>query len=194
MWEVKMQDLDQGKFDSYLGMNRTWWIHYNQYRNAAITLINSVNEGFPIDRISLPIFFQIRHSLELGLKANILELQKMNSEICRIKFDGNSHDISFLNNKLKEHFEVLELEKFTPELKREFNEYHKSLDSIVEKMSFLDKYSYAFRYPVDQKGNPVFNWEEKQNICDYIEMYRKADTFLLFTLNVLDDCGIIEYN
>lgn len=194
MWEVKMQEFERQKFESYIGMNRSWWVHYNQYRNAVILLMNSVNGGYPIDRISLPIFFQIRHSLELGLKANILELEKINIGVTKIKFDGKSHDISILNQKLKEHFSVLEFDKFSVELKSEFQTYQSNLDQLVDKFDFLDKRSYSFRYPLDRNSNPVFKGEEHQNLFDFVELYKKVDTFFLFTLNVLDDNGIIEYN
>lgn len=191
MWDVKMQEFNRMKFDSYIGMNTTWWIYYNQYRNATIILINAVNEVVPIDRISIPIFFQIRHSLELGLKANIIELEKINKGIQKIEFDGKTHNISGLNIKLKEHFSALELDKFSIELKLEFDNFQSNLDQLVDKFDFLDKQSYTFRYPVDKKGNPSFKWETRQNLIDFIDMYRKVDTFLFFTLSVLDDNGII---
>jgi hypothetical protein len=105
-----IEEKHKAKFDSYLGYNYSWWHYYGEYKNAIDDIVTSIESGERnIDEISLPLLFMIRHSIELGLKANILKLQQKTKRIDKISFKRwQSHSIEFLYNRFLEHHFVLD--------------------------------------------------------------------------------------
>ncbi|WP_298265935.1 hypothetical protein [uncultured Lutibacter sp.] len=184
------------KFNSYLGYNRDWWNYYGQYKNAIDELVNGIENGIPIDTVSLPLLFMIRHSIEIGLKANILKLQKVHSTIEKIKLGGTkSHSIEILYNKFEEHLtsinENFEVRKSIQEEIKKYLDYFKPLKNKLHK---LDQGSFNFRYPVDIKGNYNFNWDKEENIADIINLYYRIQPFLIFTDRILYEEGVFGFN
>ncbi|MFV9552576.1 hypothetical protein [Algibacter sp. PT7-4] len=184
------------KFNSYLGYNRDWWNYYGQYKNAIDELVNGIEKNIPIDTISLPLLFMIRHSIELGLKANILKLQEVNLTIDKIKLGGTkSHSIEILYNKFEEHLNLIkERYEIRKSIQEEINNYLKSFEPLKNKLHKLDKGSFNFRYPVDVKGNYNFNWDKEENISDIINLYYKIQPFIIFTNRILYEEGVFGFD
>ncbi|AOW19387.1 hypothetical protein [Urechidicola croceus] len=191
----EIENKNKHKFNSYLGYNRDWWSYYSQYKNAIDELVNGIENNIPIDTISLPLLFMIRHSIEIGLKANILKLQKVNPEIKEISLGGTkSHSIEILYNKFEEHLILtIKNSEIRKTIIGEINGYLKKFKPLKNKLHNLDKGSFNFRYPVDTNGNYNFEWDEKENIADIINLYYKIQPFLLFTNRVLYEEGVFGF-
>ena len=191
----EIEQKNKHKFISYLGYNRDWWNYYGQYKNAIDEIVNGIENNIPIDTISLPLLFMIRHSIEIGLKANILKLEEVNTTIEKIHLGGTkSHSIEILFNKLEEHLIFLiNNTEIRESIIKEINEYLKKFKPLKNKLHKLDKGSFNFRYPVDTNGNYNFEWDEKENIAEIINLYYNIQPFLIFTNRILYEEGIFGF-
>ena len=181
--------------DSYLGYHRSWWNYYHNYKNIVDDIVISITErDIPIDTVSLPLMFLIRHSLELGLKANILSFQKLNMEVMEIDLRGaKSHGLEYLSTILIDHLNCIKNKyKINLETLAQMDNYLAKFIPLIEKLHKLDKASFSFRYPVDTKGNSNITWDVRENISDIINLFEEIQPFLLYTEAVLIDEGVIE--
>ena len=194
-WQNEIEIKNKHKFISYLGYNRDWWNYYSQYKNAIDELVNGIEKNIPIDTISLPLLFMIRHSIEIGLKANILKLQEVNPKVEKIILGGNkSHSNEILYNKFEEHLiSIIDNFQIRATIIKEINEYLEKFKPLKSKLHKLDKGSFNFRYPVDRKGNYNFEWDKKENIAEIVNLYYEIQPFLIFTDRVLYEEGVFGF-
>jgi len=194
MRQKPIEKKDRYKFESYIGWNQSWWNYYEQYKEAVDKIVELVESGTPIDTISLPLLFLTRHSLELGLKANILKLEGVNDKVGKITLSGSRyHSLELLYNKFEEHLNVILKEKKVSQTTRdEIADYLNEFEPLKDILHNLDEGSFNFRYPVDTSGVPNFDWNDKVQVADIIDMYYKIQPFLLYTENVLAQEGVIE--
>jgi hypothetical protein len=171
------------KFESYLGFNSSWWSYYAQYKNNIDDIINSIeNNQNKIDTISLPLLFNIRHCLELGFKANILDFQKLNTEIPQIKLgDKKSHSLNELFILFEKHISLaLEKQIISEVNKEELLKHLKNINALKTYLSVLDESSFNFRYPTDINNNLNFSFNKKINICEIINLFYEIQSFFIF--------------
>jgi hypothetical protein len=182
------------KFESYIGRNDNWWHYYGQYKNVIDEIVNGIEKNIPIDTVSLTLLFLIRHCLELALKSNILRLENVNKKVEPIKLSGTKyHSIEVLFNKFEQHLNIIRKEKkISQKIRDEIENYLTKLKPLEELIHKLVEGSFSFRYPVDIEGKPNFNWDEKVNVADIINMFYEVQPFLIFTENVLLEEGVIE--
>lgn len=188
-----IEERHKHRFDAYLGYNTSWWHFYNDYRIAVDDIVTSIESGEnPIDTVALPLLFLVRHSIELGLKANILQFQKINKKIDKIKLGGkDSHSIEFLYDKFMEHLDkITKKHKINKDILKQIKEYKSKFDPLKIKLHNLDKGSYCFRYPVDIYGNRNFTWNTRENLFEILNLYYAIQPFILYTTDVLEDIGI----
>lgn len=180
------------RFEAHVGFDRNWFSYYLQYKNVAFDLIDGITKGkTPIDTVSLPLLFCIRHCLELGLKANILKLEKVNSGIKFIDLRG--HSLEFFYKRFVEHInEVLKRIPQNSTIHKDIAHYLSKLEPLKTKLHQLDQGSYSFRYPVDPNHKPNFEWSDKIFIDEIVELFYEIQPFLLFTDLVLAEAGIIN--
>jgi len=179
---------NEWEFESQLGQNRSWFIYYAQYKRVVTDLTDSVqNRQIPIDTISLPLLFSIRHCIELGLKANILEFEKANKEIEKIKLrEKYSHSLEVLYNKFTEHLRVYQAKyPLSHEIEKQLTSYLDKLMPLKNKLHNLDKGSFNFRYPVNGEGEYNFVWNKKENLKEIISAFNEIHPLLVCTVDVL---------
>ena len=182
------------KFDSYIGRNTSWWHYYSQYKEVIDEIVANIEKNTPIDTVSLPLLFLIRHSLELGLKANILKLEPVNN-VEKIKLSGsNSHSLEFLYNRFTQHLETVKNKyKISTEIRNQIDDYLQDFALLKDKLHKLDKGSFSFRYPVDTNGDYNFTWDTRENLSEIIDLYYKIQPFLVFTETVLYEEGVFGF-
>ena len=180
-------------FEAHVGMYQTWWGYYNDYVEATSVLIDAINNNYPVHTIASPLMFMIRHSLELGLKANIIVLEKFSSAKPKIKFDGKSHSLELLYDYFIAHLnEIIAKTKIDDDIIEQIDGYKVKLKNIKDILHKIDEGSYAFRYPVTVKKQLSLDPFEIINIADYVFLLREIDPFLKYTTNVLEEIGVIE--
>lgn len=181
------------KFESYIGWNQNWWNYYVDYKEATRLLIQQINNNIPVDTVALPVLFMIRHSIELGLKANILELEKFSTAKPKLKFDGKSHNLAFLYDYFVSHLQAVCIQyKVDKPITDQIDNYKGHMAKIVDRLTKIDKGSYNFRYPIDTNGNPNFEFTDRINIADYIELLQVIDPFIIVTVEILANHGMMR--
>jgi len=183
------------KFDSYIGRNTSWWHYYSQYKEVIDEMVTNIENNTPIDTVSLPLMFLIRHSLELGLKANILKLEPVNNGVEKIKLSGsNSHSLEFLFDRFTLHLETVKKNyEISSEIRSQMDIYLNDFSALKDKLHKLDKGSFNFRYPVDTKGDYNFTWDTRENLSEIINLYYSIQPFLVFTDAVLYEEGVFGF-
>lgn len=175
-------------FESHIGFNRSWWSYYVQYRKVVRDIAESIQNGTnSIDGISLPLLFSIRHCVELGLKANILEFEKLNNKILKLKLNGKgSHSLEMLYNRFIDHLKAYKNKyPLSIELEDQLKEYLSKFETLKDRLHKLDQNSFNFRYPVDTNGKYNFTWTIKENLMDIIKAFNYIDPLLISTCDVL---------
>jgi hypothetical protein len=183
------------KFESYIGWNTSWWHYYGQYKNVIDEIVGGIENNTPIDTVSLPLLFLIRHSIELGLKSNIIKLEGVNTKVGKIKLSGTKyHSLENLFSKFVEHLNVIIKEKkISQSIKNEIDNYLTQFEPLKDILHSLDVGSFNFRYPVDTDGKLNFDRNDKVNVADIVNMYYKIQPFLVFTETVLYEEGVFGF-
>lgn len=135
------------------------------------------------------MLFLLRHSLELGLKANILYFETRNNDIEKIRFNGKySHSIEFLYDKFTEHIDFIVIKlSFNKDILEQLEIYKSKLLHVKNKLHSLDSNSICFRYPIDKKGKNNFDWNTREDLLEIVNLYYDIQPFILYTSNVFDE-------
>lgn len=180
-WDFTFHMLEGGK----IGQIRT---QYNQ--TISFILEGIQNDDWDIKQLYLPLIFLIRHSLELGLKFNIQEIQKSGSSLANTKDYSHEHSLSSLYNGFNAFLKKIDGSKLTPSVKSEIDAYQSKFYSLNEIVHNLDANSRYFRYPVDKSGRPHGLKLKKRTLINIMKLYYVTDPFITFTTAVLDEEGI----
>lgn len=184
------------KFTAYIGLDRNWWHYYHHYKSTIDHLVEGIESNLPVNTISSPLLFLIRHCLELGFKANILKLETVSNAKPKLTFKGgNSHSLENLYNIFKAHLiEIQKTHDIEASVKDAIEKYLQETEELKNTLHQLDKGSYNFRYPVDTEGNYNFEWDTDVNIADIVAAFYKLQPFLVFTDQVLYEHGVFGFN
>ncbi len=173
---------------SHLGQLRT------QYDLLITTLLNEVvNNQIDINKLYLPILFLIRQSLELGLKGNIHEADKM-SDYSAPQWFINSHSIRKVFNLFggsKGYLKQLDLTKLDDNTLNKVNEKLKILQKLTDTINQLDSNSYYLRYPVNAAGKNHQLSIKHDSLINVLKDYYEIDSFLTFINAALQEAGIL---
>jgi len=183
-----------------LSTKAEWYRYFGEYQFCVDLLFQNISGG-QITVISLPLAFLIRHTLEIGYKSNLIELEKVSGLKANIVYHGRSaHNISILHREFELQMNAI-FKKYNAdkEIKRQFNDLNKNLVELKKLMNKLDELSYAFRYPVRSDGNtPNFSPTDVSDMTDVInfkdikELYNDSIILLKFSTDVVND--LIEGN
>lgn len=161
-----------------------------QYDQVIEFLVNGIlNENFDIDKTYLPLFFLIRHSLEIGLKSN---LDQANIELSKY---NNIHSLEKLYNLFGDkigYLSKLDLNKMSKTTKEQYDDFKNKYNDLEKIIKQLDSHSFSFRFPIDEKGKNFYLTFQKSDLLDVVELFYFTDPFIIFTIAVLKDEGIID--
>lgn len=140
-------------YNQKLTYKSEWWLYFGEYQYCVDLLFKSLTGG-EITVVSLPLAFLIRHTLELGYKMNLIELEKVSDLKAKIEYKGKSaHRIDDLHrefgNQMKAIFKKYDADK---DVIKQFDTLNSKLTDLKKLMHKLDELSYAFRYPVKNDG------------------------------------------
>jgi hypothetical protein len=170
-----------------------WWRYYGEYKQFVDFTFRELKGG-EVSSISLPLAFCIRHTLELGYKMNLFELEKVSDLKAKIEYKGKqSHKIDDLHKEFEDQMNAI-FKKFNIDrgIIREYNKLDKDLKKLKNQLHKLDELSYAFRYPVKNDGITL-NFEKQAdftknhsiNFKDIKELYNRSIVLLTYTTDVL---------
>lgn len=181
-WELTFHTTD----DHTLGIIGT------QYDFAIKDILLAIQDRkISINEIYLPLLFLLRHSLELKLKASIIELgnvveEKDRSEVYR------THNVNKLYEMLAEHTNAA-IESITDS---GFKKQSKNLRHVTKQykniIALLDANSYLFRFPKDRRGNDAGFIPKSDCVSKILKRYKKSDPFLCLAVPVLFEAGVLK--
>ena len=164
----------------------------SQYDDLIITLLHAIKYSeLNTTDIYLPLLFLIRHSLELGYKDNIAEVQtKLTNS--QIKKATQSHSLVSLNNII-EQFVVEARSTMTTKddsIKNEIDRYLPIVKNLSNSLHAIDNASRSFRFPVDRDGNTIEIPLSKCILSESVDAFQKADSFISLSLSLLSFYGL----
>lgn len=170
-----------------------WWRYYGEYKQFVDFTFRELKGG-EITSISLPFAFCIRHTLELGYKMNLLELEKVSDLKAKVEYKGKSaHKIDDLhrefNSQMKAIFQKFSIDR---EIVKQYNRLNTELEKFKTQLHKLDELSFAFRYPVKNDGVTP-NFEKKAdftknqtiNFKGIKELYDQSILLLTYSTEVI---------
>lgn len=169
-----------------LGQLRT---HYDF---AIISLVNGIKfKKFDAGKLYLPLLFLIRHSFELALKFNIINVQSKSS-LMKSKDYSNEHSLARLYNCYKGFLDTIDKQKLPPGIRKQFDKYKADYNNLNTKFHILDKNSRYFRYPVNREGESHDMPKEKIKLVEMLNSYYELDSFITFTNDILEHFEILK--
>ena len=177
-------------YQIYLSIKSDWWRYFIEYKSFVDFSFREMKGG-EITVLSLPLAFCIRHTLEIGYKMNLIELEKISDRNANIKYQGKeAHSIEVLHKEFEVQMKMIfKKYSFDKKIIKQFNKLTEDLSSLKKIIHDLDEFSYAFRYPVKNNGStPNFlTSNENINFKEVKEMYNKSMILLLHSTDVIAD-------
>ena len=149
-----------------------------QYARAVDYLFNAIAEtGFSADHCSYPLLYLLRHTLEVGLKANIQYIAREGSSPLRGS-TGHGHDLG----KLRQEFITLvEAQDIMDQETLAF--FHQECLVMQDLIKLMPSAS-SFRYTEETNGSRVFG-SEVFDIAKLKPAFERSRTILAYTPAVL---------
>ena len=166
-----------------------WYRYYGEYDYIIKILFEKVEQS-QVTVITLPVLFLIRHTLELGFKTNLIELEKLSTTKSTVTFSGrNAHILHSLHDEFTKLVrEIFYNFKIPNNIKKEFETRNDELKKFRKIFDSLDNWSYSFRYPVESDGvTKSFNENDEIIISDILKAYFSTSTLLRYTTDVIFD-------
>ncbi len=171
----------------WLGRDPEWWRYFAEY-NWMVNLIFRQARQSEVTVIARPQLFLIRHTLEIGYKMNIIELEKVSGLTSSLRLSGKqAHNLEDLHQDLNRHFrELASVHSFPQPIIDEYDTLESNLRNLKDQLHKLDQWSYSFRYPVGTDGStPSLSSTSRLNMMDVQKMYVAAEKFLKYTTDVV---------
>jgi len=151
---------------------------FGQYARAVEYLYKAIEQtSFSADHCSYPLLYLMRHSIEVGLKANIQCVVQEGQNVSGQQA-GNTHDLSKLHRKfvsLVEEQGIMDHDTLTF-----FQAECQCMESLIKLMPSAS----SFRYTEDQNGATVFG-TQVLDIAAMKSMFDRTHTILAYTPAVL---------
>lgn len=172
---------DKGKVNKtdaivFLGQHREISTFICQYRLAVNVLIEQVetNKISPVDLISSPILFLIRHIFELFSKGLILVFEKnFDVGLPNLVLDNDSHKVSLLKNYLIKYLIGLKQQALPEKFFKPISEYHAIIKKISPILEKIDNESYKTRYPFNTRLAANYDPLFQMNCIELFDLYFK---------------------
>ncbi len=147
-----------------------------------------INNHLSVDDIYLPLFFLLRHAIELALKDNLQDLGNIVPTQKQKKI-GETHSIEQLYNILSDQIKPA-IEKIPQEapFKAETESFFQGVERLKKCIHNLDVLSKTFRFP--NMVNPLVI--KKDSLIQSLKLYYATDAFLTNAVNVLSYKGYLE--
>lgn len=163
------------------------------YDFALSEILGGINGGqLNINDVYLPVLFLVRHGLELAFKQSLADFNEKLTDKQKSKIDGE-HSLKLLFAYWDEHLNISikNMGKNLEEVRKKARLDRVSTVALQNKLSLLDQKSYAFRFPFDDKGNPLDFHLEREAILDIVKLYQEVDSYVTFATPYFQQIGIV---
>lgn len=147
-----------------------------------------INGHLSVNDIYLPLFYLLRHGIELALKSNLQDLGNIIPNQ-KQKIIGEIHSIEQLYNILFDYIKAA-VEKIPQgdSFKVETDSFIQNVEKLNKCIHNLDTQSNTFRFP--NMTNPLVL--KKKSLIDALKLYYATDVFLTNVVDVLMYAGYLE--
>ena len=147
-----------------------------------------INGHLSINDIYLPLFFLLRHGIELALKSNIQDIGNK-VPIEQQQKIGGTHSIEQLYHILLSYIRPA-VEKIPQgdKFRTETESFAKDVSKLNKCIHNLDVHSRAFRFPSMERPLAL----KRKSLIDALKFYYSTDAFLTNAVNVLLFAGYLE--
>ena len=177
------------QYNASVGWKQTWNRYFDSYCEATEQMYIAIVEKQLTDTLSYPFLFLVRHTLELGFKANIYVLGKYSGKDYGLDQYSNvtiGHILPPLHKALIDHFDELSKDGDKNSATNiGFYKHSKKLASLVSYFDKIDNRSFTFRYPVDIEGKQNLSSQEMINLKELKDKYDEAIILLKHTQDIL---------
>ncbi|ELI5882993.1 hypothetical protein ACVW8L_004566 [Vibrio parahaemolyticus] len=171
---------EQARRYSHIGMSSESNFAYAfQYQTAYEILYNS---SAAVDTIALPMLYNMRHYLELALKANIDYFSEFSGS--RNMVGKTVHSLTPLSNAFLEHWSLVK-KKFG--VKVDDKNLVSDFSLLISKLDEIDSYAISFRYSHDREQNKNFDWLDTIDIHHLNSLLKNTTTLLYHSVDVFED-------
>lgn len=165
-----------------------------QYDLVISYILKLIIEGsVNIGDIYLPLLFLVRHSIELALKDNAIDILVLEiDEIKRNKMEAKikvEHSLFRLYNIFNQYLSQIPIDNIDIEFKKRTNEFYEATEKLKNIIHQLDSNSRQFRYIPENNGIKI----ENNAISDALTLYTFTDPFLTFVIDVFKENSLIPY-
>ena len=188
--EIDLKDkIMKHELSFYTNECRDLGVIRSHYDYTIDMIVKSVINGhLSIKDIYLPLFFLLRHGIELALKSNIQDIGNKVS-IKKLQKIGGTHSIEQLYHILMGYIrpavdKIPQGEKF----RIETESFIKDVLRLNNCIHNLDVHSRAFRFPSMERPLAL----KRKSLIDALKLYYSTDAFLTNAVNVLLFAGYLE--
>lgn len=162
-----------------------WDTYFKEYQSFIEFAFRKI-EGGEITGITLPLAFCIRHTLELGFKARIFELEKISNINSDVSLKGKgSHMIYDLYIKFDFQItKIFSMFEINENIVKQYNEMNKELKKLTLIIHKIDEFSYLFRYPGKLKKKDFDN-QESINFLEIKNLFENCEGLLLHSTDLI---------
>lgn len=160
-----------------------------QFQNAFEILFKE-EKWDKITQTTLPMFYLLRHYLEISFKRNIEYFQEKSDEN---KFEklNLTHNIKYLYDEFLKYLDS-SFDKFdlSLELQEQLKTYKENLKNLTSYIIDMDNSGFALRYCFDNKSSnkqPLVDNNIRINLGDLIKNWEGVKTILNFSIFVYED-------
>lgn len=147
-----------------------WDLYADGFKRAAEKLVEFALSAPITDNLLYPILALYRHSLELRLKALVVQASSFGNDPIALSSLNKTHKVLALWEDLAPQLEHLSQKAATPHVA--------AARQLIGEFAKLDGDGQSTRYPWDVKDNPSFSQLRRVNIKNLRDTMKKLDNFL----------------
>ncbi|MET3113465.1 hypothetical protein AAKU52_001190 [Pedobacter sp. CG_S7] len=157
----------------------------HEYEQLVDRIFRFVSTGqININQCFLPVYFLIRHSIEISLKSLIREAREFSDAVKKKKIDLE-HSLVGLLNVYSDYLDKTDAAALSNVLQDQLHDYRMKAEEFIDVLHELDSDSMRFRFPTDQNNTPYQLNISKYLFWDLLIILKDINVFLKFTNHVL---------
>ena len=159
----------------------------HEYEVLIEKIFNLINSGkIDINACYIPIYFLIRHSIEISFKVLIKDAREISEAVKRKDIDLE-HSLVKLLNVYDDYLSKVNENDLEEEVRAQLVEYRVKTKEFISKIHEFDNDSIKFRFPIDKFNVPFKLNVGKYPFWEILVILKEINVFLKFTNAVLEE-------
>lgn len=196
---IELENKPRGRFEIHT-LYRTMGHVCTDYKESIYLILEGIKKNeLSVNDIYIPLFYLIRHSIELSLKQNLLDAGENYLDRKKIERIKNEHSVcrlfNWINTIIKIALDNMSGRDETEiKFKQETENYHRDLRELQNIVHNIDNNSYYYMFPMDINGRPYRLIINEKRLLRTLKFLVKIDAYLCLAVPVLQEYGYLEIN